>query len=161
MHPANEKRSYNATSPLIGWAHSQNDTCTSHGTNVIYLLLDTITIRCLKSSATQMFVQQFSQATNKGNIISALVALCERNPPMIGGFPKQTATYAESHSMSCLFNCTLIKCHWISTDCTWVCVEFIPHYKHNNVHHTRLAFHYIEKVKKEMTKILKKENIIE
>ena len=27
VHPANERRSYNVTSSLIGWAHTQNDPC--------------------------------------------------------------------------------------------------------------------------------------
>ena len=30
MHPANKRRCYIVTSSLIGWAHSQNDPCTSH-----------------------------------------------------------------------------------------------------------------------------------
>ena len=30
MRPANERRRYNVTSPLIGWAHSQNNPCDSH-----------------------------------------------------------------------------------------------------------------------------------
>ena len=29
MHPANERRRYTVTSPLIGWAHTQNDPCFS------------------------------------------------------------------------------------------------------------------------------------
>ena len=27
MRPANERRRYNVTSPLIGWVHTQNDPC--------------------------------------------------------------------------------------------------------------------------------------
>ena len=27
MHPANERRRYNVTSPLIGWLHTQNNPC--------------------------------------------------------------------------------------------------------------------------------------
>ena len=27
MHPANERRRYDVTSSLIGWAHTQNDPC--------------------------------------------------------------------------------------------------------------------------------------
>ena len=40
MRPANERRRYNVTSSLIGWAHSQNDPChnkTQHNEN--YMLV--------------------------------------------------------------------------------------------------------------------------
>ena len=32
MHPANKRRRYIVTSPLIGWAHTQNDPCCYNGT---------------------------------------------------------------------------------------------------------------------------------
>ena len=31
--PANERRRYNATAPLIGWAHAQNDPCWAYTKN--------------------------------------------------------------------------------------------------------------------------------
>ena len=39
MHPANERRRYNVTSSLIGWAHSQNDPC--------YHNINTFTWKCV------------------------------------------------------------------------------------------------------------------
>ena len=34
MHPANERRRYNVTSSLIGWAHLQNDPCWHAGVQI-------------------------------------------------------------------------------------------------------------------------------
>ena len=33
MRPANDRRRYNVTAPLIGWAHAQNDPCWVHTQN--------------------------------------------------------------------------------------------------------------------------------
>ena len=49
-----------------------------------------------KSSAVGLFAQQLVRAINKENIKSP----CERNPPVTGEFPSQTASYAEGVSMA-------------------------------------------------------------
>ena len=41
MHQANERRRYNETSSLIGWAHAQNDPCNGFNCLIILILLST------------------------------------------------------------------------------------------------------------------------
>ena len=66
----------------------------------------------LRSSATRMFIQQF-RITLKKNQRSTLLALCEGNPPVTGGFPSQWTSNAESVSISSRYHMKM-PCH-IST----------------------------------------------
>ena len=56
-----------------------------------------------KSTATRLFIQHsVAQAdSNRKHQSSALLAICEGNPPVIGGFPSQKASTAAYVSMPC------------------------------------------------------------
>ena len=55
--------------------------------------------QCLKSLACRLFVQQFVQTNIKETSSSVLLALCEGNALVSGGFPSQRASNAESVSI--------------------------------------------------------------
>ena len=64
MRPANGRRRYNVTSPLIGWAHTQNDPCTIHVfcSGSLSWTLQWPTVRCRRRGKTR--VQQITWQTN-------------------------------------------------------------------------------------------------
>ena len=66
MRPANERRRYKVTSPLIGWAHMQNDPCTTwqriqpglHGLSHVFLIQHKWRSLQLGSTTPQLCPQQ-------------------------------------------------------------------------------------------------------
>ena len=54
----------------------------------------------LKPQAIRQFIQQFAQDFIKENFKAVLLALCEGNPPVTGGFPSQRTCDAEEVSIS-------------------------------------------------------------
>ena len=86
MGSATERRRYSVTPPLIGWAHTQNDTYSSnlsswtkdvqvwwYKTRILVSLLFVLHIiampmSIIKSLTSPLFAQQFVQAINKENI---------------------------------------------------------------------------------------------
>ena len=54
----------------------------------------------LESLATQLYAQQLVEANIKETPKPLLLALCEGNPPVTGGFPSKRANNTESVFMS-------------------------------------------------------------
>ena len=76
MGPNNERRRYNVTSSLIGWAHNQNKPG-SRRSNKLF---------CKQHTVLRMGMANMMTSSN-GNIFSALLALCAGN--VTGEFPLQ------------------------------------------------------------------------
>ena len=57
----------------------------------------------LNSLVTQLFVEQFVEPSNKENTRARVIALCDGNSPVAGGFPSQRATYAARDSIIIIF----------------------------------------------------------
>ena len=84
----------------------------------------------LKPPATpllaQLFVQAQKKIKNKSNL--RVISLCERNPNVIGGFPSQRTSNAESVPIWCPRHDNVTECKfdrlwlpWFQTDVTGLC----------------------------------------
>ena len=107
MRPANERRRYSVTPSLIGWAHTHNDLWMCNEVNVCgkrvalwpllglqyrYILIWSNPCHIWWSGTRRWnLCIQSSNAwcRHQMETFFALLALCEGNPPVTGGFPSQ------------------------------------------------------------------------